>query len=272
MHDVVLHPAQAWLVRRRFTAVRKEFETVVAGEVETGTAEERKSHALDSKIHFPDAFVLKRLLEEQRPATILEVGSFLGFSTRWLLEVSAPWHARVTSLDPNIRHRMFDQPVKTLRKYNASFLPGRLEIVEAFFGEAGECSYEDYESYQPVRSRDYVDELVGSRRRIDANWDARFDFIFLDGDHEESAVMRDFGIAVQLLRSGGCIAFHDTFSWVGVRKALKRIKREYNGRAKVTSPGQLDYQILGRALGKSVSGIGLFQPLPATYSTSEMKT
>lgn len=220
--------------------------------------EELQAAALAGKLLFPDAYALTRLLHRHRPASILEVGSFVGFSTRWLLECSSDWNASVTSVDPNIRHRMFDSPGAVLREFNARFTPERLEVIEAFFGNPGECSYEDYENYTPRRNRAEVDELFGSRPRLTGGWERRFDFIFLDGDHEFSAVMRDFEIAVRLLNPGGCIAFHDAIGWKDVAQAMRQISEAYSSRATVRTIGVLDHAILWKVFRKFNSGVGVF--------------
>ena len=53
--------------------------------------EELVRHAQAGSIKMYDAIILAELIEAHRPARILEVGSFIGFSTRWFLEISRPW-------------------------------------------------------------------------------------------------------------------------------------------------------------------------------------
>ncbi len=180
---------------------------------------------MDGSLKLFDACQIARVLDRHRPQRILEIGSFLGLSVRWLLEASQDWNAHVTAIDPNVRHRVFDDPRATLIKLNARFLPERLEIVTAFFAKAFK-PFHDYEHYEPTRTRAQVEDIAADLRVIDDGWDQTFDFIFIDGDHGYHAVLRDFAVARSLLNPGGCIVFHDALSWAGVRKALGTIDAE----------------------------------------------
>lgn len=260
MHDVSLHPINAARSWRRYHRLVAEFRQLLLDQREIASPAERLHHGFGGKINFPDAYILQRLLRKHQPRTILEVGSFLGFSSRWILEVSTPWQAKVVSVDPNVRHRIFDRPADILRQLNSNFISDRLEIVEAFFGEQGACTYSDYENYPPQKTRQEADQIFACRQRVGRTWDRRFDFIFIDGDHEYAAVMRDFEIALNLLTANGCIAFHDAFSWPGVYEALTTIKQQYARSADVQILGKLDHRILQGWFGKSCSGIGVFAP------------
>jgi len=41
------------------------------------------------------------------------------------------------------------------------------------------------------------------------NWSQKIDFLFIDGDHEEKAVRRDWDEWSVFVAPGGCVAFHD---------------------------------------------------------------
>lgn len=45
---------------------------------------------------------------------------------------------------------------------------------------------------------------------VSPTWENKFDFIFIDGDHQYDAVKRDFEEWFSLLEIGGYIAFHDS--------------------------------------------------------------
>ncbi len=92
-----------------------------------------------------------------------------------------------------------------------------------FFSQriSGDYGY-DYEHYIPFVSRAEVDAILASRPILHAdNLDEEpFDFIFIDGDHCEEAVLSNFAVALKLLRPPGCIAFHDAITWPDVQRAL----------------------------------------------------
>ncbi len=224
--------------------------------------EDRTNHARGGSLKFTDAYVLKQLLYKHKPSTILEVGSFLGFSTRWLLEVSSAWDAKVTAIDPNIRHRIFDNPREFVESLNSQFYPERLEIVTGFFGEfSNEYAYYDYEQYEPKRDKEFVDVLLKEREVINENWDRKFDFIFIDGDHSYEATMTNFAIAIKLLNPGGCIAFHDTVSWDGVNQALKQLAKKYKNKARVRIYGNKKIAKLFNKIKRPIDGVGSFELL-----------
>jgi len=89
--------------------------------------DDRIRHAMDGSIKFADCFVVQKLLNQVKPEKCLEVGSFLGFSTRWLLESSREWNMHITAVDPNMRHRIFDNPRWMVEGVNAVHYPDRLD-------------------------------------------------------------------------------------------------------------------------------------------------
>lgn len=255
-----------------FKKNRDELINLIADQEMSYPMEDRLTHATDGSLKFIDAYLLKNLLYKYKPSTILEIGSFLGFSTRWLLEVSSSWNAKVTAVDPNIRHRIFDNPRWFVERFNSKFYPNRLEIISGFFGEySNEYAYYDYEHYEPKQDRNFVDRLLNTREIIDKNWSKKFDFIFIDGDHSYEAAMKNFAIAFNLLNDGGCIAFHDAVSWEEVNKALQDIKLEFKDKAIVKIYGNTIVKmyrnkILGKVMSKlklppEVDGIGFFKLL-----------
>lgn len=66
------------------------------------------------------------------------------------------------------------------------------------------------------------------------NWQYKFDFIWIDGDHRYEAVKRDFEDWFSLLEPNGIIAFHDSApvtsipdsfeGWPGPTKLVNEIK------------------------------------------------
>jgi len=244
-----------------FRAIRRDLLNLLADCEMSYPLDVRIMHATQGSLKFPDAYIIKHLLYRYKPKTILEIGSFLGFSTRWLLEVSRGWNARVTAVDPNIRHRCFDNPRWFIERLNSRFYPDDLEIVTAFFGTYGDYVYGDYTDYKPKRDRDYVDRLIKEIEIIDKNWERRFDFIFIDGDHSYKSVMNNFETAIGLLNEGGCITFHDAISWEGVDEALRNLRVRYDGRAEVKIYGNFDRAVLTFLRKPFNDGIGLFRLL-----------
>jgi|GEM_PF-1145231 len=263
-----LNPIDLFQTIRRFNAVKTELLRLIENhDVPPYPLNDRITHALHGSINLIDAHLLKLILRKYKPKTILEIGSFLGFSTRWMLEISSEWGAAVTAVDPNIRHRIFDNPRAFVEGLNSEFYPDALEIETAFFADSGLEVYYDYEHYEPKRDRQHVDELLKNRGKIDGSgdtqntWNRRFDFIFIDGNHAYEQVIGSVRNALPLLNQGGCIAFHDVFTWPGVQRALNELEIEYKGKAEVTVHGRLDNFVLRTFLNKKTDGIGLFRLL-----------
>ena len=196
-------------------------------------------HARCGSVKPTDALILARLLNRHRPNAILEVGSFLGISTRFILDVSSPWGAKVVAVDPNIPHRIFDRPREYVERLNANNIPQRLEIVSAFFGNP-------------------VGEFTAGVEVVDSGLGRTFDLIFIDGDHSYEAVMLNFKLAVKMLNKGGVIVFHDAISWEGVERALKEIDVEFSGKATVKVYGKFHRKLL-KLIGRANDGIGVFE-------------
>ncbi len=225
--------------------------------------EERIRHAMEGSIKFSDCFVVQHILNQKKPLRCLEIGSFLGFSTRWLLESGQEWRMHVTAVDPNIRHRIFDNPRWMVEGLNAEDYMDRLEIISAFFGAHGLWS-SDYEIYEPKRSHEWVSNLLSTRKELDKNWTQRFDCIYIDADHTYNAVMDGFFNALPLLNPGGMILFHDAITWNGVNQALMNIREEFKNRAHVEiidSSNIFDHPMLANEPSNVSDGIGIFQLL-----------
>jgi predicted O-methyltransferase YrrM len=212
-------------------------------------------HALEGGIKSHDAVILARLVQELAPARILEVGSFLGFSTRWLLEASRDFGSAVVSIDPDIRHRVYDRPTETLLRFNADFLDSRLTVRRGFFSERMSGGwYFDFEHYEPFVSRADVDALFYKIPLLTAEnlGEGTFDFIFLDGDHSRKGVLINFAEALRLLNPGGCIALHDVLTWPTSGEALAYIAERYAGLG--------DVEIHGWGLPAGLcDGVGVFR-------------
>lgn len=257
MFDITGISVNEFLAPKFFRALKKELVDLIKKSEMNYPIDDKLIHVHTGSIKFIDAYILKRLLYKYKPSTILEIGSFLGFSTRWLLEASHKWNAKVTAIDPNIRHRIFDNPRWFVERLNSKFYPSNLEIVSGFFGDYDDDVYYDYEHYEPQQSRDFVNQLLKEREVIHGDWSRRFDFIFIDGNHSYSATMNNFEIALELLNDGGCITFHDALSSEGVNQTLKELEIKYRGKAKVKIYGARFKD--KHFINKRNDGIGFFQ-------------
>jgi predicted O-methyltransferase YrrM len=194
-----------------------------------GDSESLIQHAVDGSIKLLDAIALRDLLRFSRPQRVLEIGSYLGFSTRWILEstVDLP-SCRVTSLDPRVRHRIFDDLKKHVQGFNRIHA-NRLEFVDAYLSEANlEMFLHDYLNYAPKLTRDRAVEYLGSIPVINKPF-ANFDFAFIDGDHSFDATVKNLTLVASMMPDGGLIVVHDAISWPDVAPAVQQVTRTQSG-------------------------------------------
>lgn len=125
-----------------------------------------------------DLQALVDLVRAKQPLRILVVGAFLGLSTKVIVDTTSPYQASVVSVDPNLRHRVFDAPLDHARAFVRS---DRCEFIDGFFGAqtAGGTLY-DLQRFKPVLSVAGAEETVSSVEV--GNGLGTFDLILLDAD------------------------------------------------------------------------------------------
>jgi len=177
-------------------------------------------HAMHGALKLIDAIYLHEHLLATQPRRILEVGSFLGFSSRWILEASQPWGAQVTSVDPGLRHRKFDHPRLHARHFCEKFAE-RLTLLDACLSAKNESMFmRDYLGYEPKLS---PREALARMDKIPVLTEpfGIFDFAFLDGDHHFESTVADVLLISRMMPDGGTILVHDALSHPEVIPALE---------------------------------------------------
>ena len=89
MRGIYLRPRDAVQALKLHNQIRAELELLLRDVDSPYPFQDRRDHGLGGKIKFADAWILQAILATYKPTTILEIGSFLGFSTRWFLEITA---------------------------------------------------------------------------------------------------------------------------------------------------------------------------------------
>ena len=136
---------------------------------------------------------LLRLLEQEKAASILEIGTASG-GTLFLLTALAGPGATVVSVDlphgrlggaSSVAHHQY--PLWRARLYRG-FAHDR-KSVHVLRADSQQRS-----------TADAVERLLPS---------GKLDFLFVDGDHSYEGVRRDFMLYAPIVRPGGLVAFHD---------------------------------------------------------------
>jgi len=199
-----------------------------------------------------DAHILAKDLRRRRPRRILEIGSFLGLSTRWILDVVSPWGGTVVSIDPNIQHWSFPDPA-AIRSIFLAPHADRYQWKCGFFGSPKRLQ-------QTLALHPGIPPIDGSSPM------EPFDAVFIDGDHGYEAVADDFREACRLLRSDGCVYFHDVISHAEVMRLMRELASR--GECRVRIPGRW-IDRLGRLLAnKGLDGIGIVDRCGVVKRTS----
>jgi cephalosporin hydroxylase len=129
---------------------------------------------------------LLRLLEDEPPHAVLEIGTAGGGTFFLLTRVSAP-DALLVSVD--LRRGQF----------GGGYPRWRTPLYRSFAREAQRVELVRGDSHQP-RTGERIRQLLGGRH---------LDFLFIDGDHTYDGVKQDFADYAPLVRPGGLVAFHD---------------------------------------------------------------
>ena len=153
-----------------------------------------------------DAHALYCLVREKQPSMILEVGTFIGFSTSIIAHaVKDNGKGIIHCVDPNIKFFSTKTPLthaqKMLKVLN---IDNYVQIHEGFFSEPRET----YRSSSPVLGRKIADIVPP------------IDLAFVDGDHETTAVLQDFMLLLPCLNQNATVIFHDIKSWPTVKQAI----------------------------------------------------
>lgn len=167
-----------------------------------------------------------------RPQSMLEVGSFIGLSSHFFSSVLAQWGGRLTSIDPNVRHRIFDEPRRIFHKLNSvAEKEGRIRTRDAFWRSAMsiETGTWDYLNREPKRNASWVKAKLASIPIASPDdFRRQFDMAFIDGAHDEASVSEDFEAMLPTLKPGACVVFDDVdaAAWPGTFAAVDKLRKQ----------------------------------------------
>jgi len=173
------------------------------------------NYAHHGSIRWDRAASIAVFVDMCQPRHLLEVGSFIGLSSNFYLQLLAPWGGHVTSVDPNIPHRCFKKPRDFYHRMNDRHAP-RVHTIDAAWSLKGEAVLVHNNVTIPTISPEHF-----LRRQ------QQFDLAFIDGDHSETSVLRDFAAVSRVMAPGGCVIFDDVSqeAWPGTWSALQELKR-----------------------------------------------
>lgn len=142
-----------------------------------------------------------RMIHRFNNATFVEIGAFKGQSIMFLAE-------KVKELNKNIKLYTVD-----IFEY-AEQQTGT--TAEGESRELGVSFYDEYlKNIEPMK--EYIHTIKGSSHEVHTQFkDESIDFVFIDGDHNYDAVLKDLQCWYPKVKKGGIISGHD-YMWVDAR-------------------------------------------------------
>lgn len=157
--------------------------------------------------HEGSAAVLYGLIREQAPATVVEIGSYLGRSTVFfaLALRSTGTPGRVIAIDPHTGDR------QQLEGLSADRLP----------------TYELFRQHcRAAQVEDIVDARVMPSSEAAHGWTDDIDLLYVDGWHSYDGVLDDGHAWLPHLSPDGVVVFDDYVAYPEVRQAIEELDAE----------------------------------------------
>lgn len=163
--------------------------------------------------------IFAQLVQQIRPTSIIEVGSWKGASAVFMAQIakSLDLDCKILCIDTWLGGSLFF----THPEFLGDLLPigGRLPLLEQFLTNVQALGFSETIYALPSTTTDAAEALRRS--------DVQADLIYLDAGHEERAVQGDLESYWPLLRAGGTL-FGDDYTavaWPGVAIAANRFAK-----------------------------------------------
>lgn len=168
-----------------------------------------------------EATIMATILRLHQPKSVVEFGTFLGYSTRlFLLNTNKASVVSVDLPEFEVKDTITDTPSDTRLRTDGKFNDEYLRHQQARLGHP-------YLSELPNEDRARLTLLKADSRSLtvaDFTHGYTPQFIFIDGGHDEITVSSDSELALSLLGGSGIIIWHDYESSIhdGVTSFLRR--------------------------------------------------
>jgi predicted O-methyltransferase YrrM len=146
--------------------------------------------------------VISNIVKAFQPKTIFEIGTFEGRTTLNMALNSGP-ETKIITLD--LPESDFEEAKFKVEEGEVMYIKKK-RSGERFLGH-------------PLRSK--IVQVFGDSATFDFTpYSNEIDLVFIDGSHAYEYVVNDTIKALELVRPGGIILWHDYTNWEGVRRAL----------------------------------------------------
>jgi hypothetical protein len=165
-----------------------------------------------------------------RPLIGLHIGNFVGVSLAYLTNAAKQIHpdSIVVSVDPNIPHRGVHNPQSYVVQLLSRFQLQANSIILAGYSQKKSVSNDGvvFEGYDPVAhfSKELGCENVLANLSVITG--SKFDFVFLDGNHEGAYLRREIDACTKLLRPGALLVLDDVDEhWSEIRDVFRSLNK-----------------------------------------------
>lgn len=138
---------------------------------------------------FEVALTINSLIKMVEAKKILEIGTYRGITTLFMAEAIQDLNGEVITID-----------IKNYAETN----------------------------FEKSTFKNLIRYKIGNSQKILSKSNMNFDLIFIDADHSEQGVFKDFNITKKYLNDDGIIIFHDSNSFKGVKNVINYIKHLNN--------------------------------------------
>ncbi len=199
---------------------------------------------------------LYSLLRLVRPKTVVETGSYIGYSTCWIAQALE---------DNRYGHLHAFDLFMPLENYTSPILGKCRSCHDATKGHLEAAGLLDRVTLHPGDSpKKIVKTFTGLATEID--------FAFIDGDHSCRGACADFSSIDKFLATGGLVLLHDTVPetvpWLGPRYLLDQLDRQQAGSYSVLNLPTPDSMGLG-AIQKNAAGVAALVRPSLLYEAAE---
>lgn len=166
-----------------------------------------------------NSLLFKELIEETKPTTILEVGTWLGASAINMAKLTQELNlkTKIYCIDTWLGAEEFWTWLKDTPERNLKLKNGYPQVYFDFLSNVVKHNVENI--IIPVPNTSYIGSLILKHYKVQA------ELIYIDGSHEYIDVKNDIISYTDLLQSGG-IMFGDDYTFPGVSKAVEETLKD----------------------------------------------
>lgn len=150
----------------------------------------------------------------------LQIGTYIGYSGVFIANPLQERKGTLTTIDPNHPHRNINKPQDVAKDVYKKLGLNNVKFIEGYSNQQNSIYDQTIRFVKLENRKEHIlDNLIKENKK--------FDFIFIDGNHNPEIVTQDFSKSVQLLNPKGIIIMHDVRGTERVRNVVLKIQEKY---------------------------------------------